>query len=109
MNNVYGTATIPLNTPTIIVGVTVPARSAYSLKGLLIWSQVDCTVEVRLNGATIGGGYISAAIQTLLLDYTASPYYLKAQDIVVVLATADNILTPAGSYPVSSTLLVEQL
>ena len=109
MNNIYNSVTIPPSTPTVVNGITVPARSGYSLKGLVIWSEVDIVVEVRLNVDTIGGGRVSGAIQTLFLDYSASPFGLQERDQVTILATQSDSLTPPGSYPVYSTLLVEQL
>lgn len=109
MNNVYSTVTLPSGVPTVVNGVTVPARSAYSLKGLIIWCEVDCIIEVKLNVATIGGGRISGSVQTLFLDYSQSPFGLQAQDTVAIVATQGEALTPAGSYPIFSTLLVEQL
>ena len=109
MNNVYGTIVLPPSTPTVINGVTVPVRSAYSLKGLIVWSEVDCIIEIKLNVDTIGGGRISGAVQTLFLDYSQSPVGLQARDVVSVLATQSDSLTPPGSYPIYSTLLVEQL
>lgn len=109
MNNVYNSITILANTPTVINGITVPDRAPYSLKGLIIWCEADCVIEIKLNVATIGGGRISGAVQTLFLDYSQSPFGLEAKDVVSVIATQSDSLTPPGSYIISSTLLVEQL
>jgi len=52
---------------------------------------------------------VSGAVQTLFLDYSASPFGLEDLDTVTILALQDDGLTPPGSYTVASTLLVEQL
>lgn len=109
MNNVYNTILLPFNTPTVINGVTVPARSGYSFKGLIAWCEVDCVIEIKKNLDTIGGGRISGAVQTLFLDYSQSPFGLQDRDIISVIATQNDSLTPVGSYQIFSTLLVEQL
>lgn len=105
MNNVYGTVSVPTNTPTVVAGLTVPARSGYSLKGFYIWSNVDCEVVVKFNVQTIGGGRINGAQQTLFVDYSASPYGLLAGDMIAVLATQ----TDLDPHDVHCTILVEQL
>jgi hypothetical protein len=109
MNNVYGSVLVPTSTPTVVVGLTVPERSGYSLKGVIIWSEVDCEVTVTKNTTVIGGGRITGANQTLFLNYAASPFGLGAFDTVSVMATQGEALTPPASYLVSATLLVEQL
>lgn len=109
MNNVYDSVVVPPSIPTVVNGLTVPARSGYSLKGLIIWCEADIVVEIKLNVQTIGGGRVSGAVQTLFLDYSASPFGLQERDQVTVIATQADSLTPPGSYPVYSTLLVEQL
>ena len=109
MNNFYNEAVVPPSTPTIVNGVTVPARGAYSLKGLIIWCEADMDITVKLNIDKIGGGRITGAQQTLFLDYSSSPFGLQAGDVVSVMATEDPDLTPPGAYTVYSTLLVEQL
>ena len=90
-------------------GLTVPARSGYSLKGLIVWCPADVEVTIKKNLDKIGGGRVSGAVQTLFLDFSASPFGLEAFDVVTVLALQDDSLTPPGSYTVASTLLVEQL
>lgn len=109
MNNIYDSVSVAPNTPTVVNGITVPPRSGYSLKGLIIWCQADVEVTVKLNLDTIGGGRVSGSVQTLFLDYAASPFGLGAGDVVTILALQDDSLTPPGSYTVASTLLVEQL
>lgn len=109
MNNVYNSISIPDDTPTIVNGLTVPARGSYSLKGIIIWCQADLTVEIKKNVDTIGGGLVTGAVQTLFLDYSASPFGLEAGDVITVIATQSDALTPPASYTVRSTLLVEQL
>lgn len=108
MNNVYNSVVVIDATPTVVNGLTVPTRSAYSLKGLIIWCESDVLVEIKLNTATIGGGRISGAVQTLFLDYSSSPFGLGATDVVSVVATQDGD-APLTSWPVKSTLLIEQL
>lgn len=108
MNNTYNSVTVTDATPTVVNGITVPARGAYSLKGLIIWCESDILVEIKLNTATIGGGRVSGAVQTLFLDYSASPFGLGEADVVSVVATQDGDM-PLTSWPVKSTLLVEQL
>lgn len=109
MNNVYNAVLVPPSTPTVISGVTVPARGAYSLKGLIVWCEADMDITVKLNVDTIGGGRVTGANQTLFLDYSSSPFGLQERDVVTVLATENSDLTPPASYTVFSTLLVEQL
>ena len=109
MNNVYNAVAVPAATPTVINGVTVPARSAYSLKGLIVWCSADMDIVIKLNVDTIGGGRVTGANQTLHIDYSASPFGLQAFDVVTVIATENSDLTPPASYTVYSTLLVEQL
>lgn len=109
MNNIYGSVLVAPNTPTVVNGITIPPRSGYSLKGIIIWCMADVEITLKLNLNTIGGGRVSGAVQTLFLDYSSSPFGLGAGDVVTVLALQDDTLTPAGSYTVASTLLVEQL
>ena len=109
MNNVYSETIVPPSTPTVVNGITVPTRGAYSLKGLIIWCEADMDIVVRLNVDTIGGGRITGSQQTLFLDYSASPFGLQERDVVSVIATENSDLTPVGAYTVHSTLLVEQL
>jgi len=109
MNNIYDSVSVAPNTPTVVNGITVPVRSGYSLKGLIIWCPADVEITVKLNLDTIGGGRVSGSVQTLFLDYSASPFGLGAGDVVTVLALQDDTLTPSASYIVASTLLVEQL
>ena len=109
MNNVYSAVAVPAATPTVVNGITVPARSAYSLKGLIIWCEADMDIIVKLNVDTIGGGRVTGANQTLFLDYSASPFGLQAADVITVIATENADLTPPATYTVHSTLLVEQL
>lgn len=105
MNNVFATTTVPSSIPTVVAGITVPERSGYSLKGIIIYSQIDCEILVRLNVATISGGLITGTLPTLFLDFGASPWGLGAGDVVTVIATQ----TSGSSHPVSCTILVEQL
>lgn len=105
MNNVYNSIVVEPNTPTIVNSIFVPLRGGYSFKGLIIWCEVDCLIEIKLNVATIGGGRISGANQTLVLDYAASPYGIGPGDIIIILATQNE----EEAYPIYSTLLVEQL
>lgn len=109
MNNVYGEVLVLPNTPTIVNGITVPARSGYSLKGLIVWCEADVEITVKLNLDKIGGGRVSGSVQTLFLDFSASPFGLQERDVVTVIALQDDTLTPPGSYTVLSTILVEQL
>lgn len=109
MNNVYSAVTVPDNVPTVVNGITVPARSAYSLKGLIVWCKADCIIEIKKNVDTIGGGLVTGSVQTLHIDYSSSPIGLEAADVITVIATQDDTLTPPASYEVRSTLLVEQL
>lgn len=109
MNNVYSAVSVPAATPTVVNSITVPERSAYSLKGLIIWCEADMDIEVKLNVDTIGGGRVTGSQQTLFLDFSASPFGLQADDVVMVLATQNADLTPPATYVVRSTLLVEQL
>lgn len=109
MNNVYSEVSVPPNTPTVVNGVTVPERAGYSLKGLIIWCPADVEITVMFNLQKIGGGRVSGSVQTLFLDYAASPFGLNPFDTVTVLALQDDPLTPSSSYTVASTLLVEQL
>lgn len=109
MNNVYSAVSVPAATPTVINGITVPARSAYSLKGIIIWCEADMDITVKLNVDTIGGGRVTGSQQTLHIDYSSSPFGLQAGDVITVLATENADLTPPAAYTVYSTLLVEQL
>ena len=109
MNNRYGEVVVPPNTPTVVNGITVPIRSGYSLKGLIVWCPADVEITIKFNLETIGGGRVSGAVQTLFLDYSASPFGLGAGDVITVLALQDDSMTPAANYTVASTLLVEQL
>lgn len=105
MNNKYNSVSVPFNTPTIVNSLTVPARGGYSLKGLIIWSEVDCEITVKFNLDTIAGGRICGAQQTLFLDFESSPYGMTAEDITLVLATQQDSVP----HIVNSTLLIEQL
>lgn len=109
MNNVYNAVPVPASTPTVINGITVPARSGYSLKGLIVWCEADMDITIKLNVETIGGGRVTGSNQTLFLDYSASPFGLQERDVVTILATENADLTPPATYTVYSTLLVEQL
>lgn len=109
MNNVYSAVSVPANTPTVVNGITVPPRGGYSMKGLIVWCPADVEITVKLNLDIIGGGRVSGSVQTLFLDYSASPFGLQERDVVTILALQDDTLTPPGSYTVASTLLVEQL
>lgn len=109
MNNIYNTISLPFNTPTVINALTVPARSGYSLKGLIVWCEADCDIEVKINVDTVSGGRLTGTNPTMFLDFSASPYGIGAADIVMVLATTNADLTPPASYPIYSTILVEQL
>lgn len=105
MNNIYGSASVPSGVPTVVNGVTVPQRAPYSFEGLIIWSTVDCNIEVRKNTELIGGGCITGAVPVLFLDYHASPFGLNPKDVVSITATQ----TSGASVLVKSTLLVRQL
>lgn len=105
MNNVYGSVSVPPNTPTVVAGITVPQRAGYSFKGFVIWSDIDCEVEVKFNVQTIGGGRISGANQTLIVDYDAAPYGMNPGDMVAVLATQMDSV----AHDVKCTLIFEQL
>jgi hypothetical protein len=109
MNNVYGEVVVPPNTPTVVNGITVPERAGYSFKGLIVWCHADVEITVMFNLQKIGGGRVSGAVQTLFLDYSASPFGMNPFDTVTILAIQDSSLTPPGSYTVYSTLLFEQL
>lgn len=105
MNNLYNNISVPPNISTVIASLTVPIRSGYSLKGLIVWVDVDAEISIKVNLNTIGGGRINGAVQTLLLNFESSPYGLSALDTVLVFATH------AGSvnHDFKSTLLFEQL
>ena len=105
MNNVYGSISVPGSTPTVINGVTVPNRAPYSLKGILIWTDVDLDVEIRLNVDVIGGGCVTGAQPFLPIIFYDSPFGLCPGDVVTVTATH----TDGTAHTVKSTLLVEQL
>lgn len=105
MNNVYNSEDVVPNTPTIVNAITVPARSGYSLKGVIVSSVADCDILIKLNVQTIAGGRVNGAAQTLSLHFEASPYGLGAGDIVTVIATS----TENDSHIVHCTILVEQL
>lgn len=105
MNNVYGSISVPSGVPTIVNGLTIPQRAPYSFKGLIIWSTVDCDIEVRKNTDLIGGGCLTGAIPVLFLDYHSSPFGLNPKDVVSVTVTQ----VSGGAALVKSTLLVEQL
>lgn len=109
MNNVYSAVTIPDDTPTVVNGLTVPDRAPYSLKGLIIACEADLLVEIKINVDTKFKGYVTGSVQTLPIDFSASPFGLIYGDVVTVIATQADPLTPAASYPVFSTILVEQL
>ena len=104
-NNVYNSVSVPGNNPTVINGITVPDRAPYSLKGLLVWTDIDCTIEIKLNVDTIGGGCVSGANPFLPIIFVDSSYGLNPGDVVSVLATHID----GASHTVKSTLLVEQL
>lgn len=105
MNNKYNEASIPPNVSTVIDSLTVPPRSGYSLKGIIIWSDVDAEITIKFNLDTIAGGRINGATQTLFLDFSASPYGLSAGDSILAFAFHE------GSVPhtFKCTLLIEQL
>lgn len=105
MNNVYASVSVPGSTPTVVNGITVPERAPYSLKGILIWTDVNCDIEIKLNVDTIGGGCITGANPFLPIIFVDSPFGLNAGDVVSVLATH----TDGSAHVVKSTLLVEQL
>lgn len=105
MNNVYNSISIPGNTPTVVNGITIPARGSYSLKGILIWTDIDLDVEIKLNVDTIGGGCVSGASPYLPIIFTDSPFGLNSGDVVSVIATH----TDESEHIVKSTLLVEQM
>ena len=105
MNNVYGTVSVPGSTPTVVNGITVPERAPYSLKGLLIWTDIDCNVEIKLNVDTIGGGCITGAQPFVPIIFVDSPYGLNPGDVVSIIVTH----TDSTAHTVKSTLLVEQL
>lgn len=110
MNNVYGEVLVQPSTPTVVNGITVPERGGYSLKGVIVWCEYDCEIELRINVDKIGGGRISGSVQTLFLDFGASPYGIGERDVVSVIVTLlpDDIVSPVATT-VKSTLLVEQL
>ena len=109
MNNAYNVVMVPTGVPTLINSLEVPARGGYSLKGLIVWSAANYDIQVVLNVETIAGGKITGTCPTLFLDFSSSPFGIGSFDIVSVIATQDPDLTPPGSYPVYSTLLIEQL
>lgn len=109
MNNVYNAVTVPPSTPTVVNSITVPVRAPYSFRGLIIWCESDCEIEIKYNLTTIGGGRISGAVQTLFLDYSSSPYDIKTGDTIMVLATQDDDIDVQVNRIVKSTILVEQL
>lgn len=106
MNNVYGAVLVPINTPTLIVGLTVPERGGYSLKGIIVSSDTDCSIDVRFNGTIICNGRVTGSVQSLFMDFSASPYGLEAFDTVTIFALQT---TEVSSPMVTSTLLAEQL
>lgn len=105
MNNAYSVTSVPPNTPTIISSLTVPIRSGYSLKGAIIWTDVDCEITVKFNLDTISGGRINGATQTLFLNFEASPYGLGAFDSVIILAYQEGSV----NHDIKCTMLFEQL
>ena len=105
MNNIYNTESVPGNTPTVVNGITIPKRAPYSLKGLIICSDIDCDIEIKLNVDTIAGGSITITNPVLFLDFNASPFGLDSRDVLSVVATH----TDGSAHTVKSTLLVEQL
>jgi len=109
LNNVYNATTIVPNIGTIINGLTVPERSGYSLKGLIVACEADCFIQIRLNIDVICSAYVTGSVQTLFLDFSASPYGLGARDVISILAIQADSLTPSVSYFIASTILVEQL
>lgn len=109
MNNVYNAISVPDNVATVVNGLTVPDRAPYSLKGLLIACEADLFVQIKLNVDTIFSGYVTGSVQTLPIDFSASPFGLVHGDVVTVIAIQADPSTPAASYFVYSTILVEQL
>lgn len=109
MNNVYNEISIPDDTPTVVNGLTVPDRAPYSLNGLIISCEADLLVEIKVNVDTKFKGFVTGSVQTLPISFAASPFGLNAGDVVTVIATQADPLTPPASYMVYSTLLVEQL
>lgn len=105
MNNQYTSVSVPPSTPTIVNSLTVPERGGYSFKGAIIWSDVDCEIEIKFNLNTIGGGRINGATQTLTLDYASSPYGLLAGDSLIIIAYHEGSV----AHDVKSTMLMEQL
>lgn len=109
MNNVYNAISVPDNIATVVNGITVPDRAPYSLNGLIIACEADLFVQIKLNVDTIFSGYVTGSVQTLFVDFSASPYGLNARDVVTVIALQADPTTPPAAYFVYSTLLVEQL
>lgn len=109
MNNVYNAISIPDDIATVVNGLTVPQRAPYSLKGLIIACEADLFVQIKLNVDTIFSGYVTGSVQTLPIDFSASPWGLNPGDVVTVIAQQADPLTPPASYFVYSTILVEQL
>jgi len=105
VDNVYDSVSVPSSAPTVVNGVTVPQRAPYSFKGLIIWSTVDCDIEIRKNTDLIGGGCLTGAVPVLFLDYHSSPFGLDPSDVISVTVTQ----VSGGAVLVKSTLLVEQL
>lgn len=109
MNNVYNEVSVPDNIPTVVNGLTVPDRAPYSLNGLLISCEADLLVEIKINVDTKFKGFVTGSVQTLPINFSSSPFGLVHGDVVTVIATQADPLTPPASYMVYSTILVEQL
>lgn len=105
MNNKFDSVLVPTSIPTIVNSLTVPARGGYSLKGLIIWSEIACVITVKFNLDTIAGGYITGTQPTLFLNFEASPYGLIEADSIIVFAQQED----ADPHLVMSTMLMEQL
>lgn len=105
MNNTYNSVSVLSNTPTVVVGLTVPERGGYSLKGAFLFSQIDCYIQVMFNVEQIAGGWITGTVPNLFFDFSASPYGLGPGDVISILATQ----TSGVTHTVAGTILAEQL
>lgn len=105
MNNVYSSTSVPGSTPTVVNGLTVPQRAPYSLKGIIIWTDIDLDVEIKVDVDTVGGGCVTGAQPTLPIIFHDSPIGLNPGKVVTVLATH----TDTVAHTVKSVILVEQL